>query len=177
MVLRFPRSLDKRVGLTTSDKTRSLPCIPGPLSTMSTHADLLAVSLLSSRTTTADRQFRDQTQTKFTKQIWYLIASVIALLAFIRVARYFYSFVTIPKPALEKESETKKPDLERASPRMGRISFRRLPVAVATAFRIVAFRWTIVIGSFAVSSVSELAFILGYMAAIFIWLLVDSKSK
>jgi ferric-chelate reductase len=137
-----------------------------------------AATLLDARASTAaDRLVRDQTQTKFTKQIWYLIASVVALLMFIRIARYLHSFVAIPKPTLEKESEKSKSDLEGASSSViGRISLRRLPLAIATAFRIVAFRWTIVIGTFAVSSVSELAFILGYMVAIFIWLLVDSKS-
>ncbi|KAF9468795.1 FAD-binding domain-containing protein [Collybia nuda] len=143
---------------------------------MSTSIDLTTVSPLNSRATAADRHYRDQMQIKFTKQIWYLIASVIALLACVRVARYLYSIATIPKSTPEKESATKKSDLERASPRMGKISIRRLPFALATAFRIVSFRWTIVVGSFAISSVSELAFILGYMAAIFIWLLVDTRN-
>lgn len=139
-------------------------------------AYLPAAPLLNSRASTAaDRLIRDRTQSKFVKQVWYLIGGVVALLICIRIARYLHLLLTVPKPAQEKDKETKKVDLERADPRIGKISVRRLPLAIATAFRIVAFRWTITAGSFMVSSVSEAAFVLGYMASILIWLLVDSK--
>lgn len=139
-------------------------------------AYLPAAPLLNSRaSTTADRLIRDRTQSKFVEQVWYLIGSVVALLICIRIARYLHSLLTVPKPAPEKDKETKKVDLERTNHRIGNISVRCLPLAIVTAFRIVAFRWTITVGSFMVSSVSEAAFVLGYMASILIWLLVDSK--
>ncbi len=60
--------------------------------------------------------------------------------------------------------------------RSGKVALRNAPSAFASLFRIVSFRTTIPIGLSAVASVSETAFILGYMGALFGWLFVNSRS-
>ncbi|RDB22637.1 putative ferric reductase transmembrane component [Hypsizygus marmoreus] len=129
---------------------------------------------LEARATTAsDRLYRSQRQAEFVKEIWYFIACSIVLLACIRAVRFIYSRLgnNAPRPLHDEKKDTE------AHERLGNstISVRRLPLALATAFRIIAFRWTIVIGPYNVASISEVTFIIGYMAAIFVWLLVDTR--
>lgn len=124
-------------------------------------------------TTPADRVYRNQRQAEYAKQVWYFIACIIALLSCIRAIRFLLSRLTPPTPGL---THKEKKDLEALQPANDHaISIRRLPLALVTAFRIIAFRWTITISSYNLASVAEVTFIFGYMAAIFIWLLVDSK--
>lgn len=118
-----------------------------------------------------DRLIKAELQAKYVKELWFFLTAVIALLACFRAARYLVGLII--KPSLVQLSKDKN-DPESIRSGNGRISIRRVPAAVAAAFRIVAFRWTIPIGPRSVASVSELVFIVGYILAIFIWLLVDS---
>jgi len=68
-----------------------------------------------------------------------------------------------------------KTSLENIEPgRNGRASWRRLPDAIASAFRILAFRIHIPIGPGSVATVSELTFIFGYITVIFVLLLIKT---
>lgn len=114
-------------------------------------------------------------QAKYVKELWIFFGGVLALLACGRAVRVLVELLT--KPELSGGSMQAKPDPENNGAShvgTGRISVRRLPAAISSVFKVVAFRWTIPIGPRAVASFSELVFILGYMTAILIWLLVDS---
>lgn len=137
------------------------------------HNILSSARVLEARVTAADRAYRNKRQAEYAMQVWYLIACTIASLSCIRALRFLYSRLSTRQPVapLKEKSDTE------ASISSGKktISVSRLPSAITTLFRIVVFRWTLVIGSYNLASVSEVAFILGYMAAMFLWLLVDTR--
>ncbi|KAG5648690.1 hypothetical protein DXG03_000036 [Asterophora parasitica] len=132
--------------------------------------DLAAIQVLA---TPAQRAYRSARQAQYAKELWYFIGCTIALLSFIRALRFFFSWLA-PRAAAPEPKE--KPDVEagKSSSNVA-TSLSRVPLAIGTAFRIVAFRWTISFGSYNLASITEVTFILGYMTAIFVWLLVDSK--
>lgn len=113
-------------------------------------------------------------QAKYVKDVWIVIASVVALLTLIRTLRFVLSF--IPSTHALKPIPGEKLDIESVqSGRNGRISWRRLPAAFASVFRVVAFRLNIPVGPGSVSSVAELLFIFGYIATMLVLLLINSK--
>ena len=134
-------------------------------------------SALSRRASSAaDRALKAQQQRKYVKELWFFLAAVIAILAVIRVLRFLFSLSFKPLRTERESQQEKRVSAETPWPgHHGRVFWRRFPGACATAFRTVAFRWTIPIGPSSVASVSELTFIIGYIVAIFIWLLVDSE--
>ncbi|TFY82597.1 hypothetical protein EWM64_g1407 [Hericium alpestre] len=128
----------------------------------------------------ADRLLKAQQQRKYVKEFWLFLTAVIGILAFFRLIFFLSSFIFRPQPATPGDSASatgkEKTTSETVEPGCSRrASWRRLPSAAASVFRIVAFRWTIPIGLKAVASVSELTFIIGYVVAIFIWLLIDTR--
>lgn len=127
--------------------------------------------------TPADKAFRLQTQAKHARQLWYFIGCIIGFMTIIRGLRRLLHWVFWPKAIEASEPpDEAKVDMEKFTPhRTGKVSLRHFPDAVAAAFRIVFFRITVPIGPKAVASLSELTFILGYMAAILMWLFVDCK--
>lgn len=122
----------------------------------------------------ADLLLKAQEQRIYVRQFWIFLASVIAVLAFCHWTSVAWSLIRRPSTTTRHTPEKEKYEPEKQT-RMGRRSWRHLPAAAASAFRIVAFRWTIPIGFRAVSSVSELVFIISYIVALLVWLLVNSK--
>ncbi|KII94680.1 hypothetical protein PLICRDRAFT_169410 [Plicaturopsis crispa FD-325 SS-3] len=127
--------------------------------------------------TAAQRLEKADQQRKYVRELWLFLTAVIALLACVRFARLLLSRWV--KPTAHRQTSTTEKggaDVESGQARRdGRVSLRRLPAATASAFRIVAFRWTVPIGLSSVASVSELTFIIGYIVAIFVWLFVDTE--
>ncbi|KAF7433186.1 hypothetical protein PC9H_005135 [Pleurotus ostreatus] len=123
----------------------------------------------------ADRAVRDALEAKSVQELWYILASVIGLLAFLRVARDLAS--NAPTVGRAETGElTEKGDAEQQSNSpTGKSSLRRLPNAIVAAFKIVAFRWSIPIGPQATMSVAELTFILGYITVIFVREFVQTR--
>lgn len=62
-----------------------------------------------------------------------------------------------------------------ATPQHTAVSWRRLPLAIDTAFKVVAFRWTVPYGLNYVLSLSEVFFTVGYLAALMIWTFIYSE--
>ncbi|KAK7695500.1 hypothetical protein QCA50_000136 [Cerrena zonata] len=125
----------------------------------------------------SDRALKAQQQAEYVKELWIFLASIVALLTVIRFVRLGFSAVYRPRSSLQSRSTSNEKSTEEpAVPgQTGKLSWRRLPYAVATSFRIVAFRLNIRIGPRAYASVSELTFIFGYIIATFIWLFVDTQ--
>lgn len=124
--------------------------------------------------TAADRAVRNAIQVAHVKQLWYFLACVLAFFTLVQVVRYAWSKLTPPPqqrtPINEKEDKEKN-----ITPQATYSAFHRTLTAFSTGFRIAFFRWTIPIGPGAITSMTELTFIFSYIAANFIWLLVDSK--
>lgn len=96
----------------------------------------------------------------YPKHILYFIASFIALVSLCHFLSMFYSFITRKRVYHWKKRTT--------------MSFTRLPAAVADSFRILAFRWTIPIGSSQELNLVEVGLSLSYIAILFTWTFVNS---
>jgi ferric-chelate reductase len=135
----------------------------------------LSPTLNSRALSPADRLLKAKQQKVAVQELWTFLASVIALLTCLR-ALYVLQELFFKPPKVANVGQTDKLALEAPgkTAQRGRTSLRRTPAALAAAFRIVAFRLSIPVGPGSLASVSELVFILGYIAAIFTLLLTDS---
>lgn len=121
----------------------------------------------------ADSLLKAKQQREYVKDLWIFLASVVAFLTVIRALRALASFAFRPKPSpahLEKGGEEALPQGQ-----TGKFSCRRIPSALASTFRMVAFRTNIPIGPGAVASTVELLFIIGYIVTMLVFTLIDSK--
>lgn len=121
----------------------------------------------------ADSLLKAKQQREYVKDLWIFLASVVAFLAVIRALRALASFVFRPRPPpanSEKEGEHALPQIQ-----TGKVSCRRIPSALASTFRTVAFRTNIPIGPGVVASMVELVFIIGYIVTMLVFTLIDSK--
>ncbi|KAF4619569.1 hypothetical protein D9613_005357 [Agrocybe pediades] len=129
----------------------------------------------STSSSAADRAIRNQKQIAHVKQLWWFLASVIAFFTLVRFGRYLWSKLTkVPKrtvdPAKEKtDEETCKPPQDISSP------LHRTLSTLTTGFRIAFFRFSVPVGPGSTMRLSELNFILIYISAHLIWLLVDTR--
>lgn len=126
----------------------------------------------------ADRAVKAAQQAEFVRDLWLVIASVIGFLTIIRLLRLGLWYIRKPN---QLQGAPSTPATEKTSPEDGRtgstgkVSWRRIPAALASGFRIVAFRLSIPIGPGSVASIAELSFICGYIAVMFILLFNHSK--
>lgn len=134
-------------------------------------------SRASTTPSTADRQLKALQQSKYVKEFWLFLAGVIALLTIINATSRLLACLAKPKQhPVDAAYRDEKRSPEAFTPgRTGRISLRRFPHALASAFKIVAFRVTVPIGPSSVASVTEVVFIVGYLAALLAFLWVDSE--
>ncbi|TFK76030.1 hypothetical protein BDN72DRAFT_362236 [Pluteus cervinus] len=132
-------------------------------------------SASASASATAQRLLRSQIQERYAKQTWIFIGSVLAFLTVIRVIRLAWAKLSLSRS--KREDRPEKSDIEKKAPSQVRrpISLRHLPDAFAAAFRIVFFRLTPSIGSLYVTTVTESVFTFSYIAAMLIWLYVDTQ--
>lgn len=137
-------------------------------------------SRASSAFTLADRLERAKKDTKAVRDIWLFLSAVIVFFTAVNVSRKLYSRFAPTRLAsgssrsatdVEKTDTTSSPKLVAPRSRASRVFS-----STATAFRIVAFRWAIPIGPRAIATVSELVFIIGYLAANFTWLFLDTRN-
>lgn len=127
--------------------------------------------------TTAEKNLKAYQQSKYVEELWLLLTAVIGLLAIINWSLQLLNYLRKPKRNFNDDvTSVEKRSPEALDPgRTGRISIRKVPNAVVTMFRVIAFRTTIPIGPSSVMSVTELTFIVGYIVAILIWLWIDSE--
>ena len=131
--------------------------------------------------TAADKALKKVQQQTYVRELWTFLASIIAFLALVRLLRWALSLAFPPRPVVNSTDASsdleKKGSIDEVSQETysGRISWRRLPVALASTFRVVMFRLNIPIGPGSVATPVELLFIFGYITAMFVWLLIDSK--
>lgn len=129
----------------------------------------------SAAATTAERALRNALQVKHVKELWIFLGCVIGFLSIVNFTRRLFNIVYKSTSTIDAPSSEKKDVEDGGSSKTLHYSIRRLPSAMATGFRILAFRLSIPIAPGSILSISELTFILIYIAAMLIWLLVDSK--
>ncbi|KIJ94089.1 hypothetical protein K443DRAFT_134858 [Laccaria amethystina LaAM-08-1] len=127
-----------------------------------------------------DRLAKKQIQFEHIKDLWIFLASLLAFLTVIRILRLLLRlFILSRRVNYVEPLEPEKHDVESTTSTIKtRVNspIYRLQSAIATTFRIVAFRWSIPIGPGSFASISELTFIFGYMAAMFLWLFLDTRN-
>ena len=129
--------------------------------------------------TSADKALKRLQQSKAIKELWIIIASVIGFLLVVRVLRYAARLLFSSRPS-DVQAEMSGEKSEKVSPeavipgRTGKASWRRVPLALASGFRIIAFRIQIPLG-IGSASFAELSFIWAYVGAMFALTFVDSK--
>ncbi|PPQ88881.1 hypothetical protein CVT25_009116 [Psilocybe cyanescens] len=142
-------------------------------------------SIFSSRSTAstaADRLIRNQKQIAHVRQLWIFLGSVLAFLTLVNAIRRLLAWLTpIPEQSesgreisieQDKDEESNKTPLPRqriASP------VQRCLSAVRAGFNILFFRWRAPVGPSFTASIIEQTFILIYIVAMLIWLLVDTR--
>lgn len=116
--------------------------------------------------TPADRALANQYTEEYTKQVWWLVASFLFL-----VGTTHYGAIALTKLFPGKKGPA---DVE-ADGRVVRhaSSFRRLPLAIANAYRVVAFRTTFTVGPINLN-LAEVALTIAYIVALFVWSFIRS---
>jgi ferric-chelate reductase len=130
------------------------------------HYDDRSVASIPNSPSYADILLKVEHQAKYVKELWLFLASIIALLTVVNVISKIVDGISPPKSQAKEQYAS--------SSGHGRFSLRRLPAAIASSFKIIAFRVTVPIGPSSVTSVTEIIFILGYIIALITWLFVDS---
>lgn len=108
------------------------------------------------------------------RNLWLVITAAVGLLTVINLGSRALALLRRPKPVDDADSEKRSPEAH-VPGSTGKSSVRRLPAAVATGFNILAFRTTIPIGPGAITNVSELTFIVGYLVAMLTILFANSE--
>ncbi|KAI1796261.1 hypothetical protein LXA43DRAFT_1090336 [Ganoderma leucocontextum] len=118
----------------------------------------------------ADSRLKAAQQKEAVMRMWVIIASIVAFLLVVRVLRLASSFLFRRRPfspeetnwAIEKAEKASSPELVLPG-RNSKASWRCVPAAIASGFRIVAFRVQVPLGVGG-ASIVELFFIFGYIA-------------
>ncbi|KLO19817.1 hypothetical protein SCHPADRAFT_817568 [Schizopora paradoxa] len=124
----------------------------------------------------ADLRLKASYNHQSVEQLWLFLTAVVGLLTVINWSRRVWRFYAKRRAPGVQANILEKDTVEAVNPgRTGKVALRNTPSAFASLFRIVCFRTTIPIGFSAVASVSETAFILGYLGALFGWLFVNTS--
>ena len=120
------------------------------------------------KTMTPDKALRIARAKGYPKEVWWFVACFVAVVSICQFGSW----------AANKLSKTlRKTDAEAGTdPSRGRFSVRHIPRALVNAYRVVAFRWTLNIGSSYTLSIAELAVSCAYFIALFIWEFINSSS-
>ena len=134
----------------------------------------------SSSPSEAELKLKAEQQAEYVKQLWLFLTAVIGLLTVINWSRLLLRTLRASRAqkrrgdnSLESVYVTETVPFPSGATN-GRLSLRRIPQAISSTFRVLAFRTTVPIGPSSVMSVSELTFIIGYVAALLVWLWVNS---
>jgi ferric-chelate reductase len=103
-------------------------------------------------------------------QAWYCIGLFIFIIAVFQWASFFHSKLS------RGGQETLNSDPEQADPRRRRFSWRRIPLGLANAYRVVAFRWTFEMGVSYSLTMAEVFVTFAYIVFLFVWAFINSKS-
>ncbi|KAJ7082388.1 iron reductase [Mycena belliarum] len=101
----------------------------------------------------------------YPKQVWYFLATLIALVAVCHL-------ISIVHAAFTRGILPPRTDV----PLRQRASWRRLPLAVLNVFRTISFRWSITIADAYTISVADFVLAGMYIAILFTWTFINSKN-
>lgn len=112
-----------------------------------------------------DRPLHKFYNLEYPKELWYFISSFIFVVAVFQFGSLLHSKFAGRVTVSDPESMTHTQGG----------SFRRFPLALLNAYRIIAFRWPVGIGSYTVN-LAEAFLTVTYIVIIFTWTFVNSES-
>ncbi|KAK6980774.1 Ferric/cupric reductase transmembrane component 1 [Favolaschia claudopus] len=111
----------------------------------------------------------------YPEQVWYFLATFIALVAACHALSTLYAYLTRNHPP-PRSTPSKSNDAEAEEPGVGHVSLTRLPIALLNLFRTVAFRWSVVIlGSYTIN-VADFFLAGMYITVLFTWTFINSAN-
>ncbi|CCM05290.1 uncharacterized protein FIBRA_07504 [Fibroporia radiculosa] len=123
----------------------------------------------SSKVKVTDKTLRVERAKEYPQQVWYLIACFIATVA-------LFQFVSWAVTKLTKKAPSSGDAESGARASRRGFSIRHIPRAIINFYRVIAFRWTLQIGSSYTLNLAEVFVICGYTAALFVWEFINSES-
>lgn len=123
-------------------------------------------------TVNPDKPIRKARMRLYPKQIWWLLASFIALLALVRLATLLRSKFRSRSRAGGSTSLKSSP-----APLSSKVHLRRIPLAITNVYRIITFRWTMHLDLGKESytlNLAEIGLTIAYTVAIFTWAFINS---
>ena len=124
----------------------------------------------------AELELKAEQAARFVEDIWITLA---CLIGFVLLYRAFQSIVfLLSSPSSRNNQNNGENNETRIHVQLPsrRTSWRNLPKAIATAFRILLFRTTLWIGPEAVVSLCEFSLFVGYVALMLLFVFIDSES-
>ncbi|KAJ6471915.1 iron reductase [Mycena sanguinolenta] len=100
----------------------------------------------------------------YPKQVWYFVATFIALVSACHAISSLYAYATRKHGPPQTDASLRQA-----------ISWNRLPLAALNLFRTLAFRWSIVAGSYTLN-VADFFLAAGYIAVLFTWTFINTKN-
>lgn len=117
-----------------------------------------------------DKTLRATRTREYPDEVWYFLACFIGTLAIFNWGSWAISKLS------SKLSKKSAMDAEGgAGATNQRISLRRIPSAIANAYRVIAFRWTLQIGNSYTLNMAEVFVTCAYIIAIFVWEFINSE--
>ena len=111
---------------------------------------------------------------QYPRQVWWFVASFITLVSLFQFASWTLSKLSTGRASDKKQEE----DTEAGeSPGTRSFSWRRIPLALVNAYRVVAFRCTLQFGQSYTLNFAEVFVTCAYIVAIFTWEFVNSTSR
>ncbi|KAI0777446.1 iron reductase [Trametes elegans] len=124
-------------------------------------------------TISSDRAIRVDHNKQYPRQVWWFLASFIFLVAFVQSISWGISRFSRGRISSRKQAD----DTEGGRPSSTRrFSWRRLPLAVLNAYRVVAFRWTLEIGQSYTLNLAEVFVTCAYIVALFTWEFINTTT-
>ncbi|KAG1725636.1 uncharacterized protein EDB91DRAFT_1087050 [Suillus paluster] len=109
--------------------------------------------------------------TLYPMQAWYCIGIFIFVIAIFQWISFFHSKFS------RKRSTSNGSDPEQAPVHHRRVfSWRRIPLGLVNAYRVIAFRWTVEIGKWYTLNVVEIFVTVAYISFLFIWAFINTTN-
>ena len=115
-----------------------------------------------------DKSLRSTRNRLYPMEAWYCIGLVIFIIAVFQWITFFHS-------KFSRRRHTSDPEQAYLRHRDG-FSWRRIPLGLVNAYRVIAFRWTLQIGTSYNLTMAEVLITLAYVTFIFVWAFINSMS-
>ncbi|PCH37152.1 iron reductase [Wolfiporia cocos MD-104 SS10] len=116
-----------------------------------------------------DKALRVARAKGYPNEVWWLIACFVGMITVFQLGSWLVSTLfRLKKSSSAGDAEA---GISQAN---GRFSLRRIPEAIVNTYRVLAFRWTIQVGSSYTLNLAEVVVTFGYIIALFVWEFINT---